>query len=174
MFWRVAAIAMTVGLCRVAVASPSTEVVQVGPWRVPIAGVFKEQRDERGLVLTRADGETLVFRFVGGERPTERGEGARRRLAVIGDVERKWLLDSHRGSEVVRRNVQVAQLTAGRTMMSLVTELPGGRHVLRYAVFDAVNQAHIEVTGKGPGMAAAERYDTLVSATRSVGPTTFR
>jgi hypothetical protein len=152
-----------------------SEAFRIGPWRIPIAGVFQESRDERGLVLTRPDGEQIVCRFVPGERPTERGEGARRRLAIVEELERRWLNDAYKSGNVVRRTVQVRQRPAGRTMMSMVTERSSGKaFVLRYAIFDSVNQARVDVFGAGSALVAAERYDPLVAATRSVGPTTFR
>jgi hypothetical protein len=84
------ALYLALSLAPAGTLAQSTDVVQIGPWRIPIVGVFQESRDERGLVLTRPDGEQIVCRFVPGERPTERGEAARRRLAIVEELARMF------------------------------------------------------------------------------------
>lgn len=157
-----------------ALAVPS-DAIQAGPWRVPIAGDFAESRDDRGLVLTAKTGERVIVRSLTSERPRERGEAARRRIDTAAALEREWFVAADREGEVIRRTFQVRQLTGGRTVASLATERQSaGRYVLRYSVFDSVNRVDLVIDGDGRADAAVVRFDPLIEATRSVGPTTFK
>lgn len=154
---------------------PKTDVIQAGPWRIPIAGEFTSERDERGLHLTGRDGHRISVLFLTSERPSERGEGARRRVETAASLEREWLRVAGEVSDVIRQGPVVRQLTAGRTLVSMRAERSGrAGFVLRYSLFDAVNRVDIRIEGAGSVDGAAARYDPLIEATRSVGPTQFR
>jgi hypothetical protein len=98
---------------------PKTDVVQAGPWRIPLAGEFTSERDERGLHLTGRDGHRISVLFLTSERPSERGEGARRRVETAASLEREWLRVAGEVSDVIRQGPVVRQLTAGRTLVSM-------------------------------------------------------